>query len=540
MAENDQKGWLERAKGVAKSLLGFVEEDGPGSALAQADGAYNYDAVSVSMLLGTGRRAARSRTDIYTKWHYMAGDPIISTGLRLHVTQALGGHESTGDTVFIEPTPAAEKDKARMKIVEDLQKQLAPIFNRCAHQVAFNGTAFGDSYARVYLRDKAGVLDLYTDEMIYPPLVQPYEKGNQTCGFVVSTGNKFTERLSIKQMVRMKMPRMLYTAQVRVIEKAMRTAITEDDIEELPILPSLVGGSFLEAAEEAYDNLSSTLQGLVGQRILNSIDESMVGANLEGMTVEQRKEFMAALKGMLVASKQRAEKAVQEGKPVTERLYHIMPTFSEKQLTSISQFNGTSGASSISVEDVMFHAKLLAGALGLDLSMIGFADMMSGGLGEGGFFRTSAQAAERSRIIRTALQQFFNDVVDLHTLSKYGWVFEDGDRPYKINFYGSISALENEKMASRERAMNASAMLVQNLNQLKELSLGEEVNKQLLTTFMEVDADMAKLIANGIEKAPKPDDGGGGGGFGGGFGGGGGGADDTKDFDVPQGGDDEQ
>lgn len=518
MAENEQKGWLARAKATAKNLLGIVEEETSDSGgFMRADGAYNYDAVSVSMLLGTGRRAARSRTDIYTKWHYMAGDPIISTALRAHVMMALGGHETSGEVVFVEALPGIESDKGLSKIVEELKSHLEPIFNRVAHPIAFNAAAFGDSYARVYVKEGEGVRDLYTDEMVYPPLVQPYERGNQTMGFVVSTGRKFFERLTIKQVARMKMPRMLYTAQVRVIEKAMQANIKEDDLDELPLLPSLVGGSFLEAAEEAYDNLISTLSGLVGQRILNSIDENMIGANLEGMTVEQRKEFMASLKGMLTASKDRAAKAIKDGKPVTERTYHIMPTFSDKQMTSISQFSGASGSTSISVEDVMFHAKLLAGALGIDLSMLGFADILSGGLGDGGFFRTSAQAAEKSRIIRTALSEFFNDIVDLHTFNKYGWVFDDKDRPYKINFYGSISALEREKQSSREISMNASAALVQILSQLKDLKLGEDVNKQMMEKMMEVDGDMAEMIAKGIEEAPPTDEGGDG--FGGGYGG---------------------
>ena len=40
----------------------------------------------------------------------------------------------------------------------------------------------------------------------------------------------------------------------------------------------------------------------------------------------------------------------------------------------------------MSIDDIMLHAKLLAGALGVDLSMLGFADTLAGGLGEGGFF----------------------------------------------------------------------------------------------------------------------------------------------------------
>lgn len=91
-------------------------------------------------------------------------------------------------------------------------------------------------------------------------------------------------------------------------------------------------------------------------------------------------------------------------------------------------------------------------------------------------------------------------------------------------------------MASRERAMNAGAMLMQILAQVKEMGLGENVNRQLMTKNLAMDEDMAALVAKGIQNAPKPDEGGG-------FGGGGGlgGADDDKqDFDIPQGGEDDK
>ncbi len=274
----------------------------------------------------------------------------------------------------------------------------------------------------------------------------------------------------------------------------------------MPLLPALVGGSFLDGAEEAYDNLRSALNGLVGQRILNSIDENMIGANMEGMTLEQRKEFMASLKAMLVASKNRAAEAVKCGRPVTERSYHIIPTFSEKQMTSISQFNGTSGASSITIEDVMFHAKILAAALGTDLAMLGFSEILSGGLGDGGFFRTSAQSAEKSRIIRTALGEFFNSLCDLHTLYKYGYIFEEKDKPFRINYYGSISSLEAEKQSSRERSMNATSIMLTAINQLKEIGFSEDVNTQILENCMELDNALAESIAKGLAELPPPTD----------------------------------
>lgn len=500
----DNNGWIARAKAAAKALLSIstdVSGDTQASDLARAESSFGWDHVSVSMLLGSGKRQARARADIYSKYHYMMGDPIISTALRAHVTMALGGDEQTGNVVFINTTADGEKDPKRKAIAAELKADLETIFNRVAHQTAFNACGFGDAYARVYFEEDVGVVELCTDEMVYPPLVQPYARGNQTAGYVVSTGQKFTERLSIEQMARAKMPRMLYVAQTRVIEKAMQTRVTEDDIEALPLLPDLVGGSFLEAVEEAYDNLMATLAGLVGQRILNSIDESMIGVNLEGMTLQQRTEFMDSVKKMLIASKKYAEEAVKTGKPVTERRFHLIPTFADKQLSQINQFSGTSGANSISIEDVMFHAKLLAGALGTDLSILGFSDLLSGGLGEGGFFRTSVHAAERARIIRSALQDFYYEIIDIHTLKKYGWVFDPKDRPFEINFYGSISALEAEQQASRERAMNSSTLFLAALEQLKNLGMNEKVNKQFIEKLMEVDEELADAIAKGLAEA---------------------------------------
>lgn len=458
------------------------------------DSAFGFDGVTVSMLLGSGRRAARSRAAIYSKWHYMAGDPIISAALRLHVTQALGGHETTGQVVFIEKRPGADAEGE--KLAKAINKDLSALFNRVAYSAAFNAAAFGDSYARIYAKDRAGVLDIYTDEMVYPPLVQPFEQGNKTVGYTISTGSKFTEKLTIKQLARLKMPRLLYTAQLNVIEKSFRTAITEDDHDKLPILPAIAGGSLLDGAEESYDNLTAALTGLVGQRVLNSINETMIGVNMEGMTKEQQEAFMKSMKAMLQASKSRAEQAVKDGKPLLERLYHLMPTFGDKQLIRVDGFNSGQGGSNITTEDVFLHARMLAGALGMDLTMLGFADQLSGGLGDGGFFRVSAQAAERSRIIRTGLCNFFDSIVDIHTMSKWGFVLPDGQRPYQVNFYGSISALETENQKTQESAINTGVTLIGVMAQIREMGLPQDASKYILSKIVEMDDYAAKLLVS--------------------------------------------
>jgi hypothetical protein len=478
------------------------------------------DGLSISMLLGAGKVLARNRQQIYIKRMEMVSDPIISTALRLHVTAALGGHETSSDVVYVEASAKFKEDKAKQKIVDQIRDDLSSLFNRIANTVAFNAGGFGDAYGRVYNDGKNGVVDVYVDELVHPSVVTAYERANTTLGFVVATGQKATERLDLMQMARMKMPRMVYIPQIRAMEKAIRQSLKEDDINKLPLMPSLIGGSFLDGAEKPFDDLSSALVGLVGQRVLDSIDESMLTVNMDSMTKDQRKDFMTNLKAILIASKKRAEQAVASGKPVLSRIYNILPTWGEKQLTAIngSLAGGGRGQSgSISIEDVMFHAKILSGALGIDLSMLGFADLLSGGLGEGGFFRSSAQAAERSRMLRIGLTEFFNQIIDIHTYHKWGMVFLPNERPWMINFYGTISALETERQRTKLDASNNAAIAVQTFQMLRDLRMDDKAKHEFMTKIMLLDEDQAKLFVAGIPNAPEEMPGagfGGGGGFG--------------------------
>lgn len=462
---------------------------------------YGAGVTSVATLLNMhGKKTARQRQLIYEKWMVMESDPIISSAIHLLVTAALGGHESTGDLVFIEKKTDIAEDKKLSALVDEISADLTPLFNRVAYQVAYTAAIFGDAYARIY-SDKSGVVDLYVDELVRPPLVQAFEQGSKTIGFTLCTSEKNNERLDIRQMSRMKMPRSQWIPQFGVLEKNIRLHLTEDEVTQLPILPSMVGGSLLFNAEEPYDNLSASLLGLVGQRWVDSIDEQLLTVNLDGTTKEQQALLIDSLKKMLLTSKQVAENAVKKGKPNLDRIRHILPVFGDKQLVQLSGPAGSGRTSNITVEDVMFHAKLLAGALGVDLSMIGFADIMSGGLGEGGFFRTSAQVAEKARVIRVSLAEFFDSIIDVHTLMKYGAVFERKERPWNVNFFGSISALEAERQRTRTDAMNAGLSLIQGMQMLKEMGADKQVMAAFLTKNMMLDEDDAELYAT-IADAP--------------------------------------
>lgn len=511
MATKPQK----QRRGVFSSLFGgntrdYEQETASASEINQADTMlYGAGMTTVASLMASGSKKARTRQAIYDQWSQMEADPICSSALTLLTTAALGGHETNGDLVFIEKRPGYCDDAKMQKLVEEVREDLLPLFNSAAFNLGYLAAAFGDAYARVYSEKGKGVVDLYTGELIRPPLVQAFERGSRTVGFAVYTGEKNFQRLDKTQMARVKMPRAQWVPQHGVFEKSIKLALEQDSIDALPLMPSMAGGSLLYPAEDPYNNLSASLLGLVGQRWIDSIDEQMLTVNLNEMSKDQQKRFLESIKGMLTKSKEVAESAAKGGKPILERIRHIIPVFGEKQLASMQAPNGgqTGRSANISIEDIMLHARLTAGAIGVDLSMVGFADQLAGGLGEGGFFRTSAQVAERARVIRVALADFFNQVIDIHTLSKYGVVIPPSDRPWSINFYGSISALEAEKQRTRSEGMSVGLLLVQGMQQLKELGADKKMMMNFLTDIMALDEDQAKQYADNL--ARQPDDEGG-------------------------------
>ena len=506
----------EEKQGKSKKIVGLdgqpLEAVESSEITRVADASNTFaDSITISQVLGMGGSEFRARYDLYQLYQRMIQDPIINAALNLHVTQSLGGHETTGDVVFIEKKPNITP--AEEKIIDELQREISPLVNDVAYQVCFNAVAFGDSYARIYLKNgdidgirnkkkTGGVIGFDVSDFYLPQLVLPFEKNGRTIGYEVSVEmmEARTIKLNALQIARMKMPRMSFVPQVRTAYNHMLAKVQEDNANEVPMMAATVGGSFLEAAEKPFFLLQSALAGLNSSRILDSIRESILGLNVQNMTKEQRDAFMNRVSGMLKRGKEKAAKAIKDGNPTAENTYHLLPMFNEKQLYSIDAGGGKNSTTSnpYNVDDVMFYAKMLAGSLGIDLSILGFSELLSGGLGDGGFFRVSAHSGQKARMIRQGFSGFVNDIIDVHMTAKYGGTFKDGSRPYEVVFVGASSALEREAQETRERKMNASAILLQTIQQLKDNGASAEVAEHFLKEQCGLDEDDAKMYAKMI------------------------------------------
>lgn len=152
----------------------------------------------------------------------------------------------------------------------------------------------------------------------------------------------------------------------------------------------------------------------------------------------------------------------------------------------------------------MLHLRRMTGALGVDIALTGWADMLAGGLGDGASFHTNAQVMQKAIFIRQAATEAINEIIKLHFGYKYGRVYRD-NLPWKVTFYSDISAASQESINNKNTRAATLMGIAQSISQLKELNLDKGSNYLLLTDILGLDDDQANQISQSLASTPKED-----------------------------------
>lgn len=456
----------------------------------------------------TKENKKRLRKDIYTKWEQMMKFAPIAEGIGIHVSAALGGDATTSKQVFITPAQRLREGKgaainAQLKQLEESIPSLENLINLHIVKIVRDGVGFGDSYVRVYGKKNVGVTDLVCNEFTHPPLIQSFEQGGRTVAFhALDTKNwqKTVSKFSTIQMLRLKMPRLSNVPQFDITDgMSIAKMLQDDDIEKLPVHPAYIGGSLLYEVEGAYDNVILGLTTMNSQQIADAVNQIFLSVNMSGMPPAQQKAYVNGLEGIIQEHEKYIKNALSGGEAIWNTKYHFLPTFDEKQLLNpIGDIKGQR-VSTINTETFMINVRLLMGGMGLDPSMVGWADMLTGGIGEGGAFQTSAQIMRRSMGIRQGSAEFINQLMALHWGYKYNEYFENPlDYPWKVEFYSDQSAAATEQISNRQSLMNTLLLKNQVIITMKEAGLNEENTARLLERDGGMDYDEAVSLARDI------------------------------------------
>lgn len=393
---------------------------------------------------------------------FMAKDPTIDSAIKMHISNALSSKSDTVDSVFIkERDPEVKTDK----IVADLRTVLMPIINKDLNEWARKAAVYGSCFARVYGAPGIGIKNVRCDYYTHPRFIQKYEKAGRLAGFTTTYQgtNSYSKQLRLLPpwtFVGFEIPEWEDYENIEPINVGgipVDLAVEDAGIEGL-VESQEYGTSLIATAYGPWMDLLDALCSLKMSRRNAARLERIIGVTTGKLDPERAAYYLDMIAERISnASEEVQEQSFLDGNVQTV-VNHYIPMFTEKGGIQIDSVQGTPDINGL--EDVLFHVKRLGSAIGVDPSLLGFGDMLSGGLGDGGFFRMSVMAAVKADLLRKAIKNGIHRLCEIHIAYKYGKVFTPDECPWIIGFNAVNTAIEREEQETMESRSNLAGGII--------------------------------------------------------------------------------
>lgn len=413
----------------------------------------------------------------YAVLRLMAKDPTIDSAIKMHISNALSSKSDTTDSVFIK---GKNEDGKEDKIVTELRSLLMPIINKDLNEWARKAAVYGSCFVRVYGQQGVGIQNVRCDYYTHPRFIQKYEKAGRLAGFTTTYQgtNSYSRQLQLLPpwtFVGFEIPEWWDSENIEPINVG---GIPVDLAVENPAIEGLVesqeyGTSLIATAYGPWMDLLDAICSLKMSRRNAARLERIIGVNTGKLDPERAAGYLDQISERIIgASNELQTQSYLQGNVQTV-VNHLIPNFAEKGSIQIDAVQGTPDINGL--EDVLFHVKRLGSAIGVDPALLGFGDFLSGGLGDGGFFRVSVMAAVKADLLRKAIKNGIQRLCEIHIAYKYGKVFLPEDCPWEIGFNAVSSAIEREEQETMESRSNLAGGLIGSLVTIdQELAIADK------------------------------------------------------------------
>lgn len=456
--------------GVYEDFVGDATKSGSVCTTTSEDGKQFYE-------LPLGRLAR------YPIFDTMATDPTIDSAMKMHIAHALSARSDSGEIIKIESVN--DGDNA---IVNELRTALGQLINQNCHAWAYNSAKYGCWYARVYVKDKTGVEAVRSDFYTHPRFVNEYQQAGQLAGFSSSyqqPGKTGQAMMEPWKFVGFKIPIWSTPGVEPQRLNAVPIDLNSDDYADDGVTESQnYGQSLLETAFVPWMDLQNAILAMNMSRSNAARLERMIGVNTGKLNPAKAAQYLNIVSGQLQKTdKANAERSLKKGFVQTV-INHIIPIFGDgRGRLDISTVEGSPNIDGLA--DIDFHIKRLGSALGIDPALLGFGEMLAGGLGDGGFFRVSVLAAIKADLLRQAILNGVERLCEIHLASKLGKVFLPSDKPWRVVFNSVSTAMEREERENMEGRAGFATALVQ-MVQLMDQEFAT-CDKQALSNYLWTD-----------------------------------------------------
>lgn len=405
------------------------------------------------------------RLQRYTFLEEMAAYPTIGQALYIHISYAFSINKRTNLSFEFQPVADEndEENKAAHELCRELTNDIGLKVNAELPSWGLIMAIFGVCYIRPHIAQKVGITSMECNYYTLPYFIKEYYVGGDLAGFTGDYLKDETGALMFAKpwdMVSMKIPLWHPSRQnMPIYTGAEQFSLLSDPTKRMPVETQNYGTSLLQNAYEPYLNLRGAIRALKASRYNASKIDRLIGLNMDNLDPAKASLYGRTVSEQLQKSAMQMEKRARGNNTAPVVTNTVLPILAngKGQITIDTQ---SMPADISGIEDIMFHIKQLASALNLDYTMLGFADQMTGGLGEGGFLRTSIQAGMVAGWLRGGAAECIYRLCDIHLAAKCGKVYPSGERPYKIEFNSMATSIEMEESAAMDSHANYASVFV--------------------------------------------------------------------------------
>jgi len=398
----------------------------------------NFSESSDTNNLMAQRTVVRTRLSEYL-WRADAGkDGLIRSIVSAHYVNALGIEDRNRPNISVHVGRENRKElpEPLVNFLDAEAEKVVTMLNQKLSFLAKDALVFGDGYASARGEFGKGITDIIYSLGSKPWSVTPYKSNfhNDDVGYAIQAPRGQKGR-SLNNPMPTQNSMFIRSYAYIAKEEKQKTFVIRLDLgdgtleaqdytdryvdaynpfstEETYYQDSIHSG-LLEGQKEKYDKYKGSIEASYSKKIASSIIERFITISMNHTSVKERDVLKKEIAKMMVAADSHRRKKVDNQDASASVVHHIVPTTGDNA-TGAFEMNESSLEFKDDMEDVMFHAKALIGAMKFHPQYTAFSDNTEGERQEDSVARTSEQMEEVGGNLRSSVSDTYINALSIH------------------------------------------------------------------------------------------------------------------------------